>query len=355
MKPSTFPIKAIASAGLLFGLAGVLLLLARSSYFAEHPEQLSAGITLDLVFTVPLIYFFIIRKTSIPKLTVVPVFVVGLVLAGAILPEDQLFVLEKVKLWVLPLVELTVVGVVIWKITQLSKAYKKNNLVKPHFYDALLEAARSTLPNKLVLPFATEVSMVYYSLLAWRRPQYNENNYTYHKRSGTAALFGVLIFVVVAETFTLHLLLVDNWPLLAWILSGLSIYTGLQLLGIARSMKRIPHQVNEDSLHLRMGIFSRAKIPFHAIESVELNRKPQNWDKLTRKMALVNDLEHHNTIITVKSPQTLFGLYGLKRTYTTLAFFVDEKEDFIQLIEEKIAQQNTEACTKRNSTPFVTQ
>ena len=53
---------------------------------SEHSWLVSNAILIDLIISVPLVDWLIIRKTRIPPVTTVPVFVIGLVVAGLILP-----------------------------------------------------------------------------------------------------------------------------------------------------------------------------------------------------------------------------------------------------------------------------
>ena len=96
---------------IIFGIPilfiSMLALLAKSSFFEIHPNRLSIGITIDLVLTIPVIYLVLIRKSSIPKTTVVPVMIVGMLIGSIILPEENQYYLELFKTCILPIVELS--------------------------------------------------------------------------------------------------------------------------------------------------------------------------------------------------------------------------------------------------------
>lgn len=68
-------------------LISTLFLVINSSFFIEYPKELSIGITLDLLITIPFVYFLIIRKKEIPKITVITLFVIGIVIASIMIPE----------------------------------------------------------------------------------------------------------------------------------------------------------------------------------------------------------------------------------------------------------------------------
>ena len=85
--------------------------LALTPLVAQYPE-LAIGITYDLTLTAPLLYLFLTRKTQLPKITAIPIFVVGVFLASTLLPKDQQFHLNFIKTWFLPIVEIGIVGVI---------------------------------------------------------------------------------------------------------------------------------------------------------------------------------------------------------------------------------------------------
>ena len=58
----------------------LMILIVNSSWFTMNPDHLALGVTADLVITTPIIYFLLIRNSEIPKFSVVPVLVQGILL-----------------------------------------------------------------------------------------------------------------------------------------------------------------------------------------------------------------------------------------------------------------------------------
>ncbi len=302
-----------------------IIVLAYSSFFQLYPKELSIGITFDLALFIPVIYFLLIRKSKIPKITIVPFFVAGIVIASFIIPKDFQFYLTQVKNWILPIVETTIFFLVIYKVRQLNKQFRKGINITLDFYSALKISATQILPNRISSAFATEIAVIYYGFFSWRKRKLESNEFSYHKTSGTIALLSVFIFLILLETSVVHILL-QKWSIVAaWILSIVSTYTSLQVYGIMRSMSKRPISIENDELRLRYGLFSESTIPISNIEAVELSNKAN--DK-TKKLSPLGDFESHNVVIRLKTEAVLFGLYGLKSTYETIALHVDEKERF---------------------------
>jgi len=322
-----------------FGLPLVLILfmvlLTQTTIFQLHPEVLSIGITFDLILTVPLVYFLLIRKKKIPKITIVPLFVAGIVIASIIIPMDNQFYLTQIKYWVLPLVETTALLLIFFKVRKTVKLYKKQKTVTLDFYTALKNATLQVLPARIAPAFTTEIAVFYYGFFNWKKRVLKNNEFSYHRKSGTIALLSVFIFLILFETSIVHILL-QRWSYtVAWILTTLSSYTALQVFGIIRSMSKRPIIIENRVLKLRYGLFSESTIPLKNIESVEISGRAIELDDSTRKLSPLREIENHNVILILKEENTIDGLYGLKKRYKTVAFHIDEKERFEE--ELKIA------------------
>jgi hypothetical protein len=57
-----------------------MVLLTKSTVFVNHVNKRSVAITVDLLLIVPFIYFLLIGKTTIPKNTVVPFLIMGVII-----------------------------------------------------------------------------------------------------------------------------------------------------------------------------------------------------------------------------------------------------------------------------------
>ena len=314
-----------------------MVILSKSYLFQQNPEQLTIGITFDLVFTSPLLYFLLIRKKTIPNTTVVPLFILGVVITSFIIPKDHQFLLTQIKHWVVPIVATTVFALVIYKIRQTRRAFKANKKEMNYdFHELLKEITATILPKKLSVLFSTEIAVIYYGFINWRKHQLQANEFTYHKDSSVVALLSVFIFLILGETALIHYLL-QKWSLVAaWVLTILSIYTGFQLFGIIRSMRKRPTVISEKKLFLKHGLFSQTEIPIEEIESIEQSSKPIEFNDDVRRLSPLGELTSYNFIVHLKTKQTLVDLYGFKKEYSTIAFHIDDKIKFKELLELKL-------------------
>ncbi|WP_241461378.1 hypothetical protein [Aquimarina macrocephali] len=313
-----------------------VILITKSQIFATNTSALSIGITLDLLFTIPIVYFILIKKKNIPKTTIVPFFILGMVIASYIIPQEHQSILNWAKNWVFPFVELGVGVFVFYKVRQTIKRYKANAKQELDFFSALKETCSEIAPGKIAIFLTMELAVFYYGFISWKKRILAENEFTYHKNSGTISLLAALIVIIGVETYVLHVLLLKWSAIAAWIASILSVYSSIQILGFLKSIIKRPIIIEDGILYLRYGILSETTIDINTIESIEITSKEIEFDTKTIKLSPLGELESHNMLITLKQENTFFGLYGMKKVYKTIAFFIDDKERFTSSIKETL-------------------
>ncbi|MHA7057032.1 hypothetical protein ACWGOQ_0007425 [Aquimarina sp. M1] len=320
--------KSLAVFGIPLFIIGLMIVIVKSSIFRNNPDELAIGITFDLLLTVPLVYFLLIRKTKIPKITIVPFLVLGLIICTLVLPSENHYYLNLFKTWVFPIVELSVLLFVIYKIKKGIKNYKLINTASLDFFSTLKNTCYEILPKGLVIPVVTEIAVFYYGFVYWKKRKLKENEFSYHKDSGTITLFIAIILIVAIETVVLHILIAKWSDIAAWVLTILSIYSVIQIFGFLKSMSKRPIAIDNSKLYLRYGIMTETTIPLKDIDRIEISSKDMELNQETRKLSVLGSLESHNVIIHLKNDNELIGLYGIKRRYRILALYVDDNIEF---------------------------
>ena len=320
--------------GIVVGIPLVLMasviVLARSTWFQRYPQELSVGITLDLMLTIPVIYFLIIRKKKIPKITVLSLSVAGMLIAGYILPTAYQSFLTQLKTFFFPAIELAVLSYISFKLYKVLQQYRIQKEHTPDFYTALHNTCKEIFPGSISTVLTTEIAVIYYAFIHWRKRTKTENEFYYHKKSGTPALLYAIIFILITETIILHLVLQQWNNGVAWVLSALGIYACFQIFALIRSMPKRPITITWETqkLMLRYGFFSETTIVLDSIKQVELSSRPLPDDKSIIPFSPLRGLDSHNVIIHLETEHILNGFYGMKKTYKSIAIYVDEKEKF---------------------------
>lgn len=322
-----------------FSLFVSTVLIIQFSNYIEN-KAVALAVTIDLLIAIPLIYFFLIRKTSVRNTTVIPVIVLGLLIGSVFIPESSSEYLNLFKTYILPVFEITVITYIIIKVRSLIKIYKNSNEVNSDFFSLLKKTCSGFLPGRLAYLFATEFVVIYYGFFKWHSEPLKKNEFTYHKNNGLFSLLYTFLFIIALETFLIHIL-VDQWSsTMAWIFTGLSIYTLLQIFGFAKSLEFRRIYFDKEKLYLRSGILGEVDIPISEIESIKILSEKIELNTYTKSLSPFYNIEKPNIILKVKNEHILKGLYGIEKKFYNLIFYLDKPEKFNTEINNILKNKN---------------
>lgn len=323
------------------GIPGIIFiacfLITLTVKFKVNPELLSNAILSDLLIVAPLIYFLVIRKTKISRLTVARVFMAGLIVAGFILPAESNLFLHSIKYWISPFVEAVVIFFVAKKFYIAGKKTNAINKSKPDFLLHCRAVMIQVLGNeKLGNIIATEIAVLYYSFLGSPNKKIdNKTRFSLYKENGIETVLWAILSLFIIETVGTHLLLGMWSRILAWVFTGLSFYTCLQIFAHIRAVKARPIIINPDSLEIHNGLAGDAYISFDNIESFEVSKKiPAGRNAV--KIALLKKMENHNIIVFLKKPIEVTRIFGIKKTTDAIMFYVDQSNEFANSLSSKL-------------------
>jgi hypothetical protein len=309
--------------GIPMALWATLAFIMQSPWMERHP-QIPLAVSIDLLLIIPLVYGVLIRKTSIPKTTVVPVMVLGLLMGILLMPEKDQSYLMAFKTWALPLVELGLVSFIGYKMYRLRKTFVTQGAEQRDFFTNLIEACATVLPQRIVYPFATEIAVFYYGFFNWKKPKSDSSSFSYHKEGTHLSLFFGLLIIVGAEAVGLHFLLLKWSATAAWIATAISIYSALQVYGFARSLIYRPIMIQENGLLIRYGIMASTHIQISEIKEVVVTSSDLDPDKNRLYVSPLGELGGHNVLINLHMPCSIRSIYGVKKQASSLVLHIDE-------------------------------
>ncbi len=308
------------------------LIITFSSRFTANSQQLSNGILADLLITAPLIYFLAIRKSNISKLTVIRVFIAALLFAGFILRSHSNPILQIIKTWISPVLEVFIIFIICKKFYVANKNAKANN----NSVDFLLHC-RSVMfeifvNEKLANIVSSEVAVFYYAFFIRREKSTDyKTTFTSYKENGLPIVLSAILSILLIETAGVHLL-VSLWSsTIAWVITGLSFYTCIQLFAHIRALKARPIIIHSNSFEIHNGLAGDAFIQFDNIEKIELSGK-KPMDRASIKISLLSGLENHNIVVYLKNSIEVTKIFGIKKQTDTVLFFVDKPKEFINAV-----------------------
>lgn len=258
-------------------------------------------------------------------------------MAYFLLPSNQHYHLNIVKDFVLPLVEIGVIFFIVYSAYKTVQEFKKAEYSNYDFLLQLKSSATQVLGYpKIANVLSTEIAMVYYGLISWSTSSTENKTFTYYKENGIIALFSVIMFLLIAETSIVHLLLARWNATIAWVVFGLSVYTALQLFAHIKAIVQRPIVLRPDKLFVKYGLFGDITINLEVIDKVEPTSQDVTIEgKKVEKIGLLGDIENHNVAIHLKQPQILEKAYGITKSVDVLLLHIDDVQEFVKNIERE--------------------
>lgn len=325
---------------LVFGIPTAVLctsLFILLSGWAKHNPMLYAGVTYDLVLTLPLSLYFLSGR-KLPKMHFGLLVGFGMLICWLCIPVAHQFHLSLLRFTVIPLLELlTLVGLILFA-RNIRKELRKSGKTATDHLQLFKWSGQSVTGNKALAQFlGTELAMCYYALGLWRKRSVQSLEYTYYRDSGIVALLWALVFLVGIETAAVHLIVERYSVVAAWILTALSIYSVLFLLAHIKAVKHRPHSLEPDHLMLRNGMFGTAVIPYEAIASVELtSAEPAESTQTILRFVPFGGKENHSVVLQLKETVEVETIYGFRKKCDVLLLQIDDKHAFLTALHEKM-------------------
>jgi hypothetical protein len=312
-----------AFALLAAGIYAAEVAIVRMRPAIERPDLVAVGVMLDLIVVVPLVYWFLaVRRGGWPRLSVVPVVLLGILAAALMLPQDRGLLRDVVRVLAIPYE----IGLVTWIAVRTRRALRRT-LGDGDTLERMQSVARDVLPTRRVAEaLAFEIAVLYYALLSWRRRP--AEGFTCHRKSGYGALVFALLLMMAAEGIPAHILVLRWSPVAAWILTALTVYGTVFFLADWRAMRLRPTLVDGDELRIRVGLRWTVTVPRERIAAVHKKRPPGSDPYIRASLPGPMPLW-----IELTEPVTAKGPYGIEKRARWICLTVDDPEAFRQALE----------------------
>ncbi len=322
------PFEFFAAAAVVF-CAAIWICATQLSGTADD-ALVATGVTLDLVLLVPTLYYFLaVRKCGWPALTLLPVFFICLFAASRIVPAEHHALLNGLHA-VLPIAEL---GLGIALVVAVRRALAAGG-TKDWLDTARATVERWTGNSVAAKILAFELGLFRYAFTRQKVGPLSPGEFSAYRKTPLTAYIWVLMMVIAVETVALHLLLVRWSEIAAWILTLLSIYSAVWLIGDTRAIFRRPIRLDGEALRLRFGLRWSLDVPWSAVERVEtgLGVKPE----AEKPLEMVPLGAGANVRLTLREPAVADGPYGITRRCTEILLYVDEPRSLVSEIEQRL-------------------
>lgn len=308
------------------------LLMLKSGYFNNDNLMVSA-ITIDLTITTSFFMFLFLKKQKVNPLSIGLVFVLLILTARIIIPNDQQFSLQIIIDYFAPLVELTIIGLLTFRILKARRHFL--SLKSGDFQRKLEQVLFEIFNNKLAAKLASsELSMFYYIIIKWKK----NPGFSYHKNSGIIAVIVTILMVAIAEISIVHIVLMKYSPIAAWILFWISLYSIVQIIALGKAIYLRTIYYSNGLLYLHYGWLMSADIQHDNIESVQsIDVKDVDQSVEFIFMGLFKEMEEKGLLLQTKNPIKVSKMF--KQAETRAIFIPLDSPD--QLIEELSQNSDT--------------
>jgi len=159
---------------------------------------------------------------------------------------------------------------------------------------------------------ATELRVLSMVVIGWRKPA---PAFTVHRTNGWSLYAGVFGFLILVETAPVHIALASLVSVTAaWIATALSIYSALWVIGDALALRHGGLVIRGDELAITIGTRWRTVVPVADVVALE-PAGPSDLD-----LSILGA----NSVLRLRRPARVEGLFGRVRHASTIALSVDD-------------------------------
>jgi hypothetical protein len=331
-----------------FPISVVALLLveywiAQTAAFATHPDALAFAITLDVVLGIPLLgYWCLVRPRHAPATVLAPLFLLAVLIANFILPESGKRYLNGIEM-ALPILEIAFLFYAALKLRKSIQHYRVLRPTTVYAMDAIeqsLQQGMGKIPAIGIL--LIELSLLYYALGGWFK-QYQPTHpghrpFSYHLKSGYGVTIALMIGLSLIEIVLVHLVVHQFNPTVAWILTFLTLYTVLWLIGDYQAIRLHPIVVDDTHLHLRAGMRWRVSLSLTQIHTLRALHYSERQNKTMLDCSIAGNPK---LLLELHEPVIVRGLFGIKRQTDKIAFAVDDEKAFLETLRQSLFVKHT--------------
>ena len=323
---------------LALAMVAMTLLVPKLGYVSSNRSVTAIGVLLGFTVELPLYFwFFVLRRKGSSPLYAAPVAAVGYLFcrlcASAADPS-------WIGLGWIPLAPLE--ALVLAVLTQRALRVIRTARTLPRSSDLierwLLAADREFPANRWIAVMMYELGLMYYALGG--RPgivlRSNDVAFTYHRRGGLRVIYGVAIVFGCFEIVGVHLLVAALSPVAASVLSGVEFYGVVWVIGLLRSVDRLPVVLDDRGIHIRFGVIYALFVPYEAVQNLQRERL---YSVDTKRKNYLNCafINAPDCVLKLRAARRVRLPYTLSRDVDEIGLMVDDPKEFLAQLERRVA------------------
>jgi len=298
-----------------------------------HQDAVASGFLFDMVITFPVAWYFLVtRPLKLRKWSILLVITCCCTVAYLILPAHQRhYILQLRELIALP--ELALLIYTLSKIRHIRREYRQLQATLPDVAYNLHQSMATVMGNTTAIKIiASELTILRFGLFFWKKQPTSTASYRFsiHREIAYASLFGVIISVCAIELVAFHLFLLHYSYTAALIVTILSIWGTLFLIGDFAAIIQSPVLILQDKILLRTGLRWRALVDTNNIASIQKVTDSFEPDSTCFNGGLMKN--RVNILFSFTQPVQIERLYRKPITSTKIVMTIDEAEELMEVI-----------------------
>ncbi|MHB8209427.1 hypothetical protein [Mucilaginibacter sp.] len=299
-----------------------------------HQDAVASGFLFDMVITFPVAwYFLVIRPLKLRRWSILLVITCCCTAAYLILPAHQRhYILQLRELIALP--ELGLLIYTLSKVRHIRRKYRQLQAALPDVAYNLHKSMATVMGNtNAVKIMASELTILRFGFFFWKKQSApsTSRRFSIHREIAYASLFGVIISVCAIELVAFHLFLLHYSHTAALIVTILSVYGTLFLIGDFAAIIQSPILILKDQILLRTGLRWRALINTNNIASIQKVTDSFEPAPTCFNGGLMKN--RVNILFTFVEPVQVERLYRKPITTNQIVITVDEADELAEMIK----------------------
>jgi len=240
-------------------------------------------------------------------------------------------------LYIWAMIEVVLILYALYTIKKIITMYRNDRQVYYYSFDKLENVLTKIYRKpKIIYYLISEVKVFYYAFYGWFAKKNSFKNvleYTYIKETMYGVFSWVIFISTMIEVPIVHYFL-SLWSVtVAWVVTGLTLYVMIWLLGDYKAIKHMPIRINDTHLFIRIGVRSKVDIALSNIDTILSNVKEENKESYTH-FVLMPTVDA-NIYMTLKEKVYIKGILGSKKGVDNVALYVDEPSLLMDAILNK--------------------
>ncbi len=290
------------------------------------PKNSLPYIKTSLLVLPPLLYYFlIVYRSSVRPRTVLTVIATNFAASKFL----NLVGLKTLLLFA-ALIEIVFFILLLLRIIRIVQKYLQLRSSGKSRIDAVRETGAQILrdmqSNPIYRYIFIELSLFYYIYKNLRKENPDSDGKLVNNIAGASDLVLAISLLTIIEIIPVHMLIYHYNTIAAWVVTVLSLYTLLWFWGDYSALRLEHSFVDNDKIHLKVGLRCSAVAPVEQIESYELGEFVHEGLK-SKSFLGASVSKKSNLLIKFKQPVKATIMFGIQRQFTEIALRIINVDD----------------------------